>query len=175
MTGLLFRLYVKLFLPSFFNSVDIWSKISCLVLDIEPADEDYNKELGVYFNGNVNGYSFRPKMYNSTKQVVWFTKKLQGSVWNSWNLQYRELLKIVPGNVKSEYFAKRAAKCKILAILMDGDLEDLDDHGCPKVRALVDPEKWICSSYPFRHKTTLHCPESREKLFGNWIMHHLKL
>ena len=36
-TGLLFCLYVKLFLPSIFNSVDFWSSMSCIVLDIELA------------------------------------------------------------------------------------------------------------------------------------------
>ena len=25
-------------------------------------------------------------------------------------------------------------------------------------------------SYPFRHKTTLHCAERKAKLFGNWIL-----
>ena len=34
-TGLLVCLYVKLFLPSIFNSVDFWSSMSCIVLDIE--------------------------------------------------------------------------------------------------------------------------------------------
>ena len=37
-TGLLFSLYVKLFLTSIFNSVDFRSSISCNVLDIELAD-----------------------------------------------------------------------------------------------------------------------------------------
>ena len=54
-------------------------------------------------------------------------------------------------------------------------MENLDDHGFHKVQDLVDEEKWICSSYPFRHKTTIHCPERQAKFFGNWIMHHLKL
>ena len=37
-TGLLFCLYVKLFLPSILNYVDFWSSMSCIVLDIELAD-----------------------------------------------------------------------------------------------------------------------------------------
>ena len=39
-TGLLFYLYVKLFLPSILNSVDFWSSMSCIVLDIELADKN---------------------------------------------------------------------------------------------------------------------------------------
>ena len=64
-TGLLFCLYVKLFLPSLFNSVDFWSSMSCIVLDIELADINVNKGLGVFSGANVQGYSFRhPKKTN---------------------------------------------------------------------------------------------------------------
>ena len=55
-------------------------------------------------------------------------------------------------------------------LLLDKQVENLEDHGCPKVQDLVGEEIWICSSYPFRHKTTLHCAERKAKLFGNWIM-----
>ena len=41
--GLLFCLHVKRFLPSFFNSVDFWSSMSCIVLDTEPADKNNTK------------------------------------------------------------------------------------------------------------------------------------
>ena len=48
-TVLLFCLYVKIFVSSIFNSVDLWSSISCIVaLDIELADRDIIKELGVF-------------------------------------------------------------------------------------------------------------------------------
>ena len=47
-------------------------------------------------------------------------------------------------------------------------MENLAGHGYPKVQDLVDDEKWFCSSYPFRHKTLLHCVELKAKLFGNW-------
>ena len=36
--GLIFCFYVKLFLPSISNSVDILSSMSCIVLDVEHAD-----------------------------------------------------------------------------------------------------------------------------------------
>ena len=47
-TGLLFCLYVKLFLPSILNSVDFWSSMSCIVLDIELTEKNRNKELGFF-------------------------------------------------------------------------------------------------------------------------------
>ena len=44
-TGLLFCIYVKLFLPSTFTSVDFWSSMSLIVLDIELTDKNIIKEL----------------------------------------------------------------------------------------------------------------------------------
>ena len=95
-------------------------------------------------------------------------------MWNSGCLDYSELRNIPPRDVKGEYSAKRTENCKFLASLMDIELENLDHHGCPENENLVDGEMWICSSYPFRHNTTLHCAECRAKLFGYCIMHHLK-
>ena len=46
-TGLLFCLYVKIFLPSVFNSVDFWNSMSCIVLDIELTEKNIIKELGL--------------------------------------------------------------------------------------------------------------------------------
>ena len=79
-----FCLYVKLFVPSIFKSVDFWSSMSCIVLDIELADKNFIKELGVFFDGRVQGYSFRPpKTYKPTKQSFWCTRILHEIVWNS--------------------------------------------------------------------------------------------
>ena len=67
-TWLLFCLYVKLCLPSILNSVDIWSSISCIVLDFEVTDKNVKKELGVFIDDRVQGYSNCPlKKYKPTK------------------------------------------------------------------------------------------------------------
>ena len=42
-TGLLFCLYVKLFLPSLFNFVDFWSSMSLIELDIELTEKNIIK------------------------------------------------------------------------------------------------------------------------------------
>ena len=55
------------------------------------------------------------------------------------------------------------------------ELENLDDHGCPKVQDLVDEDWLICSSYRFRHKATVHCAVRNAKFCGNCIMRLLKL
>ena len=59
-TRLLFCLYVKIFLPSIFNSVDFWNRMSGIVLDIELPEKNIIKELGLYIGGSVQGFSFCP-------------------------------------------------------------------------------------------------------------------
>ena len=48
-TELLLCLYVKLFLPSVFNSVDFWSGMSLMVLHIELTEKNVIKVLGLFF------------------------------------------------------------------------------------------------------------------------------
>ena len=89
MTGLLFCFYVKLFLPSIFNTVDFWSIISCTLLQFQLTDKDVKKELGVIIDGNVQGDWFRPPRkykYKPTMQAAWCTRNLHGIVWNSGRL-----------------------------------------------------------------------------------------
>ena len=68
LTGLLFSLHLKLFLPSTFNSVDFWGSMSCIVVNIELADKNVIRELGVSIDAIVHGCSFRPpKEFKPTK------------------------------------------------------------------------------------------------------------
>ena len=60
-TGLLICLYVKLFLLSIFKSAAFWRSMSCIALDTELTDKNVIKELGVFIDGKVQGYSFRPQ------------------------------------------------------------------------------------------------------------------
>ena len=94
---------------------------------------------------------------------------------NSGHLDYSQFSNILPRAVKGGYLAKGTEKCKILGNLLDKEVENLEDHGCPKDQGLVDEKIWICSSHPIRHNTTLHSAERNAKLFGNWIMRPLML
>ena len=163
-------------LPSIFNSVEIWNSVSCIVLNFELADKNVIKEFGVSIDGTAQGYSFRPpKLYKPREQAFWCTENLHRIVWNSGRLDYSDISNILPRAVKGEYSAKGTEKCKIPGDFLDKDVQTLEDHGCPKVQNLVDEEIWICSTYPFRLKTTLHCAERKAKLFVNWIMRYLML
>ena len=134
--------------------------MSCIVLDIELADENFIKELGVCIDGKFQGCSFRPpKKYKLTKQAFWCTRNLHGIVGENGRLDYIELSNNLSRVVKDEYFAKGTEKCTIHGNLLNREVEKLEDHGCPIVYFLFDGETWICTSYPFRHKTTLHYVE----------------
>ena len=91
--------------------------MSCIVLDIELADKNVIRALGISVDVNAQAYAFRPpQKYNPTKQAVWCTGNLHGIVWYSGRLDYNELSNILLRNVKGEYFAKRTEKSNILAI-----------------------------------------------------------
>ena len=119
-TQLLFCLYVKLFLPSIFNSVDFWSSISCILLVIELPHKNFIKEIGVFIDGKFQGYSFRPPKKNKpTNKAFWCKRNLDGIVWNSWRIDYSDLSNNLRGAVKCENSAKKTEKCKILGNLLD--------------------------------------------------------
>ena len=101
-------------------------------------------------------------------------KKLAGIAWNSGRLDYSELSSILPRAEKGEYFKRGTEKCTFLGNSLHKEVENLEDSGSPKVQEIVDEKIGIFPSYPFRHKTTLHCAERKTKLFGIWITWHLK-
>ena len=71
----------------------------------------------------------------------------------------------------AEMFAKGLEKFRLLTNLLGQNVEKLDDFDCPKIQDLVKTDSlWICSSFPFRHKTRLHCAERKAKVYGEWAM-----
>ena len=50
-----------------------------IVLDIEVTDKNIMKELGLYFDGSLQVFSFcPPKTFKPNKQTTWNTSLLQG-------------------------------------------------------------------------------------------------
>ena len=151
--------------------------MSCIVLDIELTDKNIIKELILFIDGSVQGFSFcPPETLKPNKQTTWNTSHLHGIAWSSGKLDY-EKLSAVFYDIKvmnAEVFVKGLEKCRLLATFLGQNVENLDDYGCPKIRDLVKNDSlWKCSSYPFRHKTRLHCAERKAKVYGEWAMQHL--
>ena len=75
-TGLHFCLYVKIFLLPIFNSVDFWNSMSCIVVHRELTEKTIIKELGLYIDGSVQGFSFCPtNSFKPNKQTTWNTSR----------------------------------------------------------------------------------------------------
>ena len=71
-------------------------RMSLVVFDIEWLERKIVKELGVFKDGIVLGYTFLPpKDYKSTFQAKRNTKNLHGINWNNGKLEYTELSSII--------------------------------------------------------------------------------
>ena len=69
--------------------------MSLVVLDIECIESNIVKELGVYKDGQTEGYSFLPpKKFKSTSQSFWCTQHLHGINWSIGYEKHTELEKI---------------------------------------------------------------------------------
>ena len=149
----------------------------CIVLDIELTDERVIIELGAFIDGSVQGFSFcPPKVFKPNKQTTWNTSHLHGNAWSSGELDYDKLFAVFYDTkvMNAKLFAKELEKCRLLTNLLGRNVESLDDYGCPKIQDLLKTDSlWICSSYPFRHKTRLRCAEGKAKVYGEWTMQHL--
>ena len=151
--------------------------MSCIVLDIELTETNIIKELGLFIDGSVQGFSFYPtKTFKPSKQTSWNTKHLHGIAWSTGKLDYEKLFAVFYDIkvINAEVSAKGFEKCRMLTNLLGRNVEDLDEYGCPKNQDLVETDSlWICSSYPFRHKTRLHCADRKAKVYGEWTMQQL--
>ena len=141
--------------------------MSLVVFDIECLEGKIVKELGVFKDGIVLGYSFLPpKDYKPTFQAKWNTKNLHVINWNNGKLEYTELSSIIHQHCShtTEYFAKGLEKFNLLSNYLCKDVENPDDLGCPKVSKLLNNSDTDrdCSNYPYRHKNTFHCAERRD-------------
>ena len=150
--------------------------MSLVVFDIECLEGKIVKELGVFKDGIVLGYSFLPpKDYKPTFQAKWNTKNLHGINWNNGKLEYTELSSIIHQHCSptTEYFAKGLEKCNLLSNYLCKDVENLDDLGCPKFPNFSITRILTGIVAIIRIGTKRHFTVQRRKLmlteFGLWI------
>ena len=151
--------------------------MALIVLDIELTDKNRIKELGPYIDGSLKRFSFcPPKTFKPNKQTTWNTSHLHGIAWSTGKPHYEKVFAVFYDIkvMNAEVFAKGLEKCRLLTNLLGRNVENLDDYGCPKIQDLVKSDSsWICSSYPFRHKTRFHCAERKTYVCGEWAMQHV--
>ena len=116
------------------------------------------------------------RFLNLINKTTWNTNHLHGIAWSSGKYEYEKLfcclydIKVL----NAEILAKGLEKCRLLTTILGQNVENLDDYDCPKSQDLVKTDSSsICSFYPFRHKTRLHCAERKAKLYGESAMQHL--
>ena len=164
-TGLLFCLYVKLFLPSIFNSVNFSSNMSLFV-------------PGLFIDGSLQGFSFcPPNTFKPNKQTTWNTSHLHGIAWSSGKLDYDKLCAVFYDIklMNAEVFAEGLDKCRLLTRLLGQNVEKLDDYGCPKIQDLVKMDSlWICFSYLSDTKQGFIVPRGKQKCMDIGLCHICK-
>ena len=151
--------------------------MSLIVLDIELTEKIILKELGLFVDGSLQGFSVSPaKTSEPNKWTTWNTRHLHGIAWSSGKLDYDKLFAVFYDIkvINAKMIAEGLEKCRLLTRLLGQNVESLNDYGCLKFQSLVKTDSlWICPSYPFRHKTRLHCAEGKAKVYGEWTMQHL--
>ena len=95
--------------------------MSLIVLDIELTEKNIIKELGLFIDGSIQGFSFcPPKTFKPNKQTAWNTRHLHGIAWSSEKLYYEKLFAVFYDLkvMNAEVFAKGLEKCRLLNSLL---------------------------------------------------------
>ena len=143
--------------------------MSLILLDIQLTERNKIEQLGVFFDGSPQGFLFcPPTTFKPNKRTTWNTSHPHGIAWSSGKLEYDKLFAVFcyTNVTNAEVSAKGLEKCRLLTRPIGQRVEKLDDYGCPKIQDLVKTDSsWIWSSYPFQHKTRLHCVERKAKVY----------
>ena len=101
-----------------------------IVLEIELTEKNIFKELGLYIDGSLQGFSFcPPKICTANKQTTWNTSHRHGIAWSSRKPDYDKLFAVF-NDIKvmhAEVTAKRLEKCRLLTRLLGQNVESLGD------------------------------------------------
>ena len=85
--------------------------MSLNVLDIQLTEKIVIKELGLYIDGSLQGFSFcPPETCKPNRQTTWNTSHLHGIAWSSGKLDFDELFAVSYDIkvMKAEVFAKKS-------------------------------------------------------------------
>ena len=104
--------------------------MSLIELDIELTEKNVIKELGLFTDCSVQGFSFcPPKYFKRNKQSTWNTNHLHGIAWIIGKVDYDKLF-AASYDIKviyAEVFAKGLGKCRLLTRLLAQNVERLKD------------------------------------------------
>ena len=95
--------------------------MSLVALDIELTEKNIIKELRLFIDGSLQGFSFcPPKSFKTNKQTTWNTSHLHGIAWSSGKLEYEKLFAVCCDKkiMNAEVFAKGLEKRRLLTRLL---------------------------------------------------------
>ena len=70
--------------------------MSSILLDIELTEKKIIKELGLFIDCSLQGFSLcPPKTFKPNKQTTWNTRHLHGIAWSSGKLDYEKLFAVL--------------------------------------------------------------------------------
>ena len=114
--------------------------MSLVVLEVELTEKKTIKELGLFIDGSLQGFSFcPPKTFKPNKQTTWNTSHLYGIAWNSGRLDYEKLFAVFYEKkvTNAEVFAMGLENCRLLTTLLGQSVENLDYYGSLKIQDLA--------------------------------------
>ena len=118
--------------------------MSLIVLDIKLTEKNINKEMGLFIDGSLQGFSFcPPKTFKPNKQTTWNKSHLHGIAWSGGKVDDDKLFAIFYDIkvMKAEVFAEGLKKCRLLTRLVGRNVENMVDCGCPNIKILLQKEK----------------------------------
>lgn len=161
----------------------------CVVIDFEgfkPKESDFIiKELaicGEYKDSCsfLPPHNFKQLSAYEQKAFTWVTKSLHGLSWEEGDYPYLYLEQILQSislrNPLSTFYAKGSEKCLLLEKLLDREVENLENLGCPKVADITCPQYisacYRHSKYIIRGQADRHCAIRKAELFLYWLQNH---
>ena len=121
--------------------------MSCIVLDIELSEKNIIKELGLFIDGSVQGFSFcPPKTFKPNKQTTWNTKYLHGIGWSNGKLDYEKLFAVFYDIkvMNAVVFSKGFKNCRLLTNLLGRKVENWMTMVAQKFKILS--KRTVCGS-----------------------------
>ena len=155
--------YVKLFLPSFSDSVKFWSSMSCINLSFELVDKKLWKYWQLFRIATFTDSSFILQKSTKAQNKHFDVKELCMEFRATVDVWFRVSCGTIIKKTRRLSTLKFERNWTIFSKWMAEDKENLEDYVLPKIQDIVvstaDEEIRVCLRFPFPCKTKIHFAE----------------
>ena len=143
------------------------------------------KELSICSENSLDTIFFKPPCkqdnLSSADQntIVWLSKSLHGLSWEEGYYDYNDRFSIYKSislrYPRAQFYAKGADKCKRLGDLLEINVTNLEDVGCPKATSITLPKNTPikpCTNHSVLEVENLpngNCAQKKSLLFYHWL------